>query len=454
MTIIEVVVAALVLVLGGLATFGTLSAATINNQRARGTQVALDLAQQELEKLSALPYEQLALTEPPQPSSDPHSPNYRVRSADAQFALTREPRANYAGIVYNGSGLYGGGYVTAGTVRQGPTPVTKGSIRLEVFRYVVWQNDPSCPSTACPGEQDYKQIVVAVKLGTLANEAGARGYVEVQSSFINPKSSPAGDPAPPCPGCAVNSPQQFFLSDTPCAAAGPTERTIPTASHPLHNTLGTCANGPRTGSTVGAPDALLLGPPPGPEVEGAPLPPLYDYSDDYPGVLSGEPAGVQIRRDDTAGCHEKPTGTSAPQWQAHRWVSDPVPASFVMSESVTLDLYARTLTSGGAGTLCLYLFYLDEAGHRETWLHDKAQPSHDYWELKPAGNGNWPRGEWTEMQKTVKFAGPITIPPGDRLGFQLTVNGSSAIEEISVAYDNAAYRTRIEVDTPTPLQGS
>ena len=54
MTIIEVLVAAVILALGALATFGMLSAATNNNQRAKATQVALDKAQQELESMRSL----------------------------------------------------------------------------------------------------------------------------------------------------------------------------------------------------------------------------------------------------------------------------------------------------------------------------------------------------------------------------------------------------------------
>ena len=60
-TIIEVVVAALVLTMGALATFGMLSAATKNTYRAKQTQVALDMAQQELEALRGLNSEEVAL---------------------------------------------------------------------------------------------------------------------------------------------------------------------------------------------------------------------------------------------------------------------------------------------------------------------------------------------------------------------------------------------------------
>ncbi len=54
LTIVEVVVAALVLAMGAMATFGVLGAATKNTQRAKATQVALNRAQQEIETLRSL----------------------------------------------------------------------------------------------------------------------------------------------------------------------------------------------------------------------------------------------------------------------------------------------------------------------------------------------------------------------------------------------------------------
>ncbi|MFP5388311.1 MAG: prepilin-type N-terminal cleavage/methylation domain-containing protein, partial [Thermoleophilia bacterium] len=64
-TIIEVLVAALILTLASAALFGVLAAATRNGARAKATQIALDRAQQELEKLHSLSYEELALTRAP-----------------------------------------------------------------------------------------------------------------------------------------------------------------------------------------------------------------------------------------------------------------------------------------------------------------------------------------------------------------------------------------------------
>src|SRR6476646_4143592 len=50
-TIIEVLVAALLLTLASAAIFGALAAATRNGARAKASQVAVDRAQQEMEKL-------------------------------------------------------------------------------------------------------------------------------------------------------------------------------------------------------------------------------------------------------------------------------------------------------------------------------------------------------------------------------------------------------------------
>ncbi|HET9153597.1 MAG TPA: hypothetical protein VFN85_05735, partial [Solirubrobacterales bacterium] len=290
LTMIEVVVATLVLVIGSLATFNILRAATINAQRAKGTQVALDRAQQELEALRSLSNSELALTTTPPHSADALSPDYRVNQTKETFALARnpseEPSPPYL-VVHNGS-LYGGGFITGGVVVP-EEKFTSGDVTGTVYRYVVWRNDDRC-GASCPGEQDFKQIIVAVKLDQKGNEAAEHGYVEVQSDFVDPSDSAANDPIPPVGG-SVNSPQQFFLSDTPCSGTGSTEREEwpereATADHHLHNTLGTCADGQQEGSREGAPDALLLGSPPDPAPSDPSSPLVLDYSSDYLGQIT------------------------------------------------------------------------------------------------------------------------------------------------------------------------
>jgi type II secretory pathway pseudopilin PulG len=451
-TIVEVLVAALVLVAGSFATFGLLRAAALNTQRAKGTQVALDRAQQELEALRNLSNQQLALTAAPGTSTNPLSPNSRV--SGGAYALTRSPQGNYANLVVNGGSLYGGGFIEGGVVSAGPTAFSSGDVTGRVYRYIVWRNDDGCPAATCPGTQDYKRIVVAVRLDKTANQASERAYVEVQSDFINPEDSSRNDPIPGANG--VVTAQQFFLSDTPCAAAGATTRSEIVGSHGLHNTLGTCASGLKSGSTLGAPDALVLGSPPDDFPEDPTLPAEYNYSNDYPlQTVTAAAKGIQLRRDDTPGCFYKPTGSSVPQWQVHRWVTDPLAADFKMTGQVTLHISTRTVKVPTTATLCIYLFDRAEAGSppvgTDALLTNKVGGA-TYWEYTPSGSGLWPE-TWSELQRTMTFNGPITIVKGHRLGVALSLKGNASADAVGLLYDHPNHRARIEVETSTPIDG-
>jgi type II secretory pathway pseudopilin PulG len=447
-TIVEVLVAALVLVAGSFATFGLLRAAALNTQRAKGTQVALDRAQQELEALRSYTDKQLALTTTPEHEKNIASPNYRVNGRE--FAMTRNPVGDPAVMVVDNNYLYGGGPIVGGIVNPGPTSFTSGDVSGKIYRYIVWRDDASCPPTTCPGPQDYKQIVVVVRLDKTANQASQQGYVEVQSDFIDPEDSASKDPVPGAHG--VVTAQQFFLSDTPCSASGATVREGIVGSHALHNTLGTCASGAQTGAVAGAPDALLLGSPPDVEPEDPTLPAEFDYSSDYPLQTAVDAAkGIQLRRDENTGCHSEPSGKSVPQWQTHRWVTDSLKSDFTMSGQVTLDIWSRTVKDVNTkAALCVSLFDRPPAG-AGSWLTNKVGGA-AYWESVPSGNGLWPE-KWSEVTVKMALNGAITIPAGHRLGLALSVNGNTSADAISLMYDHPNYRSRIEVETTTPIDG-
>jgi len=456
-TIVEVLVAVVILVTGALVTFSLLSTANRNTDRAKATQVAMDLAQQKLEALRSLNNEELALTSTPPHSSDSLDPAYRVSSG--KFALVRKPVGSYRELVVNEGPIAGEPEkkITGGVVQPSES-FENGDVSGTVHRYVVWANDEAC-GEECPTSQDFKQIVVAVKLDTPGNQAGERGYVEAQSDFVDPTDSSENDPAPDSEGNLVTA-QQFFLTDTPCSSSGSTERQEITGDHLLHNTLGTCASGPQTGTTAGAPDALLLGGPPDATPEDPNDPPLYDYSDDtYLEPTPDTDKGVQILRDDTNGCNYVPTGTTNPESQVHRWVTDPMASEFKLTEKVTLEFYTRTLNDAlYSGKLCVYLFKRSETGSppvaTDTMLTN-SKGGAGYWTYSPAGGEYWPRYSWTKLRLTMTFNGaPYEIPAGDRLGLALSVerNGTAA-EAIPVMYDHPSHPTRIEVDTSTPIEG-
>jgi type II secretory pathway pseudopilin PulG len=474
-TIIEVLVAALILTLASAALFGVLAAATRNGARVKATQIALDRAQQEMEKLHSLNYDELALTKTPPSSSNPNSPNHRI--VNGKFALQREPASEYAPIVAKNGEIYGGGFIEGGVVNPGPIAFEEGDVKGHVYRYIVWRNDKSCPESEtgedlCPGSQDYKQLVVAVKLDATGTEPRERGYVEVQSAALDPESvgAPSGskeleeEEATRGTGTSVTA-QQFFLTDTPCSASGSTSREEIAGDHLLHNTLGTCASGLQT-STLGAPDALLLGAPPDPDPEDESNPALYDYSSDsYLETTPEADKGLRIMRDSTAGCHHDPTGTVHPGAQAHRWVTDPFSANFNVHGKVTLEFYTRTATVNEVaahGTLCVYLFDRHETGTGEAtkatnfWFENKnATGNPAYWTYTPEGNGFWPKGAWTKVRLSMEILGaPRTILAGDRLGVGLSVDlGNTDAETIPIMYDHPNYPSRIEVDTTTPAEG-
>jgi type II secretory pathway pseudopilin PulG len=452
MTIVEVIVATLILALGAAATFGVLTSASKNTQRAKATQVALNRAQLEIETLRSLSNSQLAMTATPNKSTNTLSPNYRV--SNGTFALVRNPMGSYANMVVNGGSLYGGGFVAGGIVQPGPTPFTSGDVSGRIYRYVVWRDDTTCPAATCPGTQDYKEIVVAVRLDK-GSQAGERGYVEITSDFIDPTDSALNDPIPGASG--VVTAQQFYLSDTSCAATAPTTRQEIVGNHLLHNTLGRCSEGQQTGSTKGAPDALLLGPPPDPDYLDENNPALYDYADDF--YLEPTPdtdKGVQILRDDTVGCNYNPTGVTNKEAKVHRWVTDPMTTAFKMVGKVTLEFYTRTLNDAGyKGQLCVFLFRRSETAvsFTDTFLTEKSKGL-PYWTYSPGGT-TWWTGKWEKVRLTMEFSGsPYTIAAGERLGVALSVErANTGGEALAIMYDHPKLPSRLEIDTNTPIDG-
>jgi type II secretory pathway pseudopilin PulG len=464
-TIVEVLVAMMILMVGAFATLRALTSATANTQRAKESQVLLDVAQQEMEKIRNLDYDQIALTSAPGSATSPLNPDSRV--SGGSFGLNQDG-TNLATMVVNGGSLYGGGFVSGGTINPGSvtsTPLGVGDVDVRIFRFVVWQNDAQCGT--CGGNQDYKRVVVAVRPEQRGNQSYQRPYIEVQSDFIDPQRSALTDPTPGASG--VVTAQQFWLTDTPCAATGTTARADITGDHLLHNTLGTCASGPTTGTTVGAPDTLITSAPPDPAPDDLAVPSVFDYSNDF--YLEPSPntdKGVQLKRPTTAGCNYSPSGSN-PESQIHRWVTDKLASSFNMTGKVTIEFYTRAINdSSYSGKLCVFLFKRHEIGSpfplaTDTSLLDSAT-GNPYWTYSQS---TWPRLVssdplvWKQVRLTMNFNPATvvggqaqgTISAGDRLGVALASEraGTTFDAGIQVLYDHPNDPTRLEVDTTTPI---
>jgi len=321
MTIVEVLVAGLILVVGALGVLGMVDAASHNTFRAEQSQAVANVLQREMEKLRQLPYSELALEAPiPAHVSEPENPNSRIASG---YFYTGRDETGLKPLVYNGS-PNGTETVEGGKVAPGPTPFQVGKVRGDVYRYVVWD---TCPSSLCQDGRHLKRAVVVVTLEKTA-AGGARRYQEIQSQFVDPEAEPASFPSQE-PGGSTAKSWTLLLTDTPCNQ--PERLTPPTSngSHPTHNTRGDCENGLQEGSVPGAPDLLW------------PAPPLeepnygYDYATDVePKEGGSEDEGLQLLPGldcESSEATELAGGVAAapdPHPEAfkkvHRWLSPPL----------------------------------------------------------------------------------------------------------------------------------
>ena len=463
-SIAEVLVAALILVIGVLGSLQLVDASTRSAFRAEQSQVALGRAQAELEKIRALPYDAVALTSVPAASGDPNKPGSRVSASCASqgvstfgcFALNRDG-TNKAPLVVNGDALEAGGQVAGGMVSPGPEPFQSGDVTGDVHRYVVWLDDTSCGAETCPGTQDLKHVVVVVTFGDVGVVA-KRPYREIQSDFVDPEAGSDIEPAPAA-GADITA-QELWLSDTPCDQS---TRQSPVADHPLHNTRGTCADGLQTGASPGAPDLLLFEAPPLDPAFPPASQPLYDLASDIEPLVNPEDdKGIQLREPSTAGCQYNPSGANAHE-EVHRWVTEPMAAGFtyILEGTATLDLWTRTLGSGPqSGVICAFLFIREDVGGSavDTLVGDGANPPNPFFSYSDSA---WPSSEWGLASIPMTLMPPagdtvVRVLPGQQLGVAIGLerDGTAPEDALQFLFEHPDFDSHLEVQTATPIQPS
>jgi prepilin-type N-terminal cleavage/methylation domain-containing protein len=186
-TLIEVLVAAFVLVLGALAVFTVFSTAVKNVQRGREAQVGVSVAQREMEKARSIKFSELLMKSTPETSSETGNPGLRVNAGKTEYNLARTGTASWAKLASPGSGETGALEPKSETFSVGGTPVT-------VYRYVVWRKDEAfCKTftsatepTSCKEGKNYKRVIIDVWPSKAANQASRGAYYELQSDFVNP----------------------------------------------------------------------------------------------------------------------------------------------------------------------------------------------------------------------------------------------------------------------------
>ena len=447
MTVVEVIVASVIVVLGALAIFSLVAASARNNYRAEQSQVVSDRLQQEMEQIKRLPFDQVAMTAVPADTSDVRDPRWRVSGTSygiGHDGSSPEP------MVYNGSPIFGGGNVSGGAIDPGPTPFTSGDVTGSIHRVVVWEDDESCNPAACPGTQDLKRVIVAIKLDTTPS-GGFREYQEIQTQMVDPEVEPVDNENPLPPGDDDATPWTLWFSDTTCDNS---TRVVNTTDHLAHNTRGVCASGMKNGNDPGAPDVAFDEAP-----TFNPESPLFDYATDVePSVNPGQDKGLQMVPGAVDGCLSYATEiASAPDTEAdrflkiHKWLTPPLPAggSIALDGDGTLNLWTQTVNSQPySGAICVWLFVRTAAGVDVFAVNDA--PSSQGLGYFRHSQASWPTN-WEEVHVPLTFT-MATLGEGDRLGVALAVDraGTGAgdgTQGLQFLYDEPSFDTRIELMT-------
>jgi Tfp pilus assembly protein PilV len=468
LTIVEVTVAAVVMVIGAIGVLGVTDAATRNTYRAEQSQVVVNRLQEELEHVRQLPFDDVATTAAPVHSTDTLNPGYRVNGTS--FGLNRDG-TNPQPLVYNGRTLPGAtSAISGGVMNGGPITWSSGDVHGQIYRYVI---APPVPSS-CPNCKlgDLRRVIIAITLDKTGS-GGERLYQELQSDVINPDAD-SGGALPPSGGGGDKTLTTLWLTDTTC---NNTDHVAVPGTHLTHNTRGACSDGLRTGTTKGAPDLLNDDPALGSDAAlagtdtGAST--LFDYANDVnPSTAPTADIGLSLRRTESAdGCTlaqqagttlDFPSGEAnlaARPWhqKEHLWVSNQLSATFrtLNSFDATLQLSTKTVHNASyAGRLCIYIFKRITVSGGQTVdvlaTNSQASPATSFTFTR----NPWPT-QWTEIAIPLKplwsssALTPYNIVGQPRLGIAVQVERDATdAAGLEFMYDHPNFASRIEVQTP------
>jgi prepilin-type N-terminal cleavage/methylation domain-containing protein len=160
MTLVELLVAILILAIGILATFTVFDSSKRTTHVSELLESQNQVAQRELERVESLPYEEISLTAVPPTSTDAKNPGYYVGSASCPtFTWNQSPGATQSDpLVINSC------TTPAGVGVVSPTDSTDYQ-GYTVYDFITWVTDTSgiCGSVGgCPVANNYKRVTIEV----------------------------------------------------------------------------------------------------------------------------------------------------------------------------------------------------------------------------------------------------------------------------------------------------
>ena len=432
-SLVEVLMAVTIMAVGIAATLQVFGGSGRTALAAQRSNIAVQQAQEEIDRLSKFSYAELGLTSTPASSANPLDPgsrvsgtNFTVRTGLVEpFVLSSDPGQSAAAV--------------------DPTPtsfaigVSDATVTGKIHRYVTWR-DEIC-ANGCTGTQNTKRITVAVTIDAVGSLA-ARAPVFVSRVIPDPEAIAPGNSPPPAGAASSVTAQDFYLYDTRC---GNDTRQAQTGDHPTHDSASWGPPSPSGYSfceNTNFSNALqpdLMGPdaPPGDSST-----PLYTYSSDLSGTYDG---GLAMKRQGTA-CRSNfafsdTSSTSQPNvWSVHAWNSAKFAKAFSLDGLVTVSMFTTTMGgAAGRGFICAPLIDRRIVGGVPT---DTV-----------LGSANYDLAAWPTDVRRVSFSFTVpdaTIPANHRLVLALNVRSESA-NDLVFLYDHPLYPSFLEVATTTPL---
>ncbi len=412
-TIVEMLVASIILVTGLLATLGMLYSASLSNETTERRQVAVGIVQRALEETADLRFDQLSLTSQPADSQDQDSPLSLVAGEVFKNELDE-----YESMVVGGQNA---------AVNPGPETVDVDGVSAKVYRFITWVDAPTYEGCTqnCDNSQDYKRITIAVKAAN-PNNQGFTKYVLASTLRIDPLLGPEGQVTQPPDPNPTESHDNFFLYDTPNDNCSSTTYQEPSSDHVTNDTLEQCeASSGKYPDLMGTTLPLYTSAPELP----------YTYSTDLPGSYDG---GLAIQRVTTCALGESEELT---KFQIHSWSTNTLSADYKLSGMMSFDFWTAMVgQTTGDGKICVWLYDWNLDGDDELITDGSPSPSY--------AMSSWP-GSLTNLSFTFSHR-TYTVPGGHRLRFVLAVSSQSD-SDIQFAYDHPAYTSFVQIRTTTPI---
>jgi prepilin-type N-terminal cleavage/methylation domain-containing protein len=432
-TLIEILISMTLMAVGVAATLGVFGASGRTALVAQRSDIAVQQAQAEVDRLSRMSYDKLGLTSTPATSSDPRNPGSRVTGS----TLLIKSGLSETFVLSSDAGQ------SAAAVAPGPETFAVGvgdaTVAGKIYRYVTWR-DVDCTS-GCTGTKDTKRITVAVTIDASPN-APTLNPIWTSTVIPDPAAIAPGTNAPVAGGGASTvSAQNFYLYDTRC---GNSSRQAQTGDHTTHSTASAgsqssyysiCENANFSGALQ--PDLMGNEEPPGNSST-----PLYTYSSDLNGAYDG---GLVMKRQGTA-CRtsyqilDTFDSTKPNAWSVHAWSTVPFLSTFDVDGLVTLSLFTETLGGlSGRGYVCATL--LDRTVSNSVPVDTVI------------GSTGYDLASWPTDLRRLTFSFKVTntdIASGHRLVLALNVRSESA-NDLVFRYDHPLYPSMLQLATSTPL---